>query len=92
MAMARNPQEKDRAKVALAMYKHSGFVEQIEQTINMNITVTRQEKIKAIRADLEAEGLTNEQIEHELGSFAEHEVVDAEFTEVEKDPFANETY
>ena len=92
MSTALNPQHKDHAKVGLAMLKHTGFVEQIEQTMNLNITITRQEKIEAIRADLAADGLTPEQIEHELGSFAEHEVVDAEFTEVEKDPFANETY
>ena len=92
MQIAMNTQHKDQGKVGLAMLKHAGFVEQIEQTVNMNINITRQEKIEAIRADLAADGLTPEQIEHELGSFAEHEITDAEFTEVEKDPFKDEVY
>ena len=92
MQIATNTQHKDQGKVGLAMLKHSGFVEIIEQTMNLNITITRQEKIEAIRADLAAEGLTKEQIEHELGSFAEHEVIDGEWTDVDDDPFKNEVY
>ncbi len=90
MGLARNPQHKDQAKVGLAMFKHAGFVEIIENNMNLNITVTRQEKIEAIRQDMLADGKTPEQIEAELGTMAEHEVVDAEFTEV--DTFADEEY
>lgn len=92
--MAMNPQvgPSTQAKVGLAMLQHAGFVEEQNQNINVNINITRQEKIEAIRADLIADGATPEQIARELGSFAEYEVIEGEFTEVEEDPFRNETY
>ncbi len=90
MGMARNPQEKDRAKVALAMLKHSGFVEVIEQNMNLNVKVTVQEKVAFLREQMAAEGKTQEQIDAELGTTAAHEVVDVEFTEI--DEFAEEVY
>ena len=82
MAMARNPQEKDRAKVALAMFKHSGFVEVIEQNMNVNVTVTRQEKIDFLRTAMLEEGKTPAEIDALLGTPAEHEITDAVYEEV----------
>ncbi len=91
MGIARKEGGRDQAKVALAMLKHAGFIEQIEQTMNVNINVTVQEKVAFLREQMLADGMTEKQIEEQLGTVAAHEVVDAEFAEVE-DKFADVQY
>jgi hypothetical protein len=94
MKIARNPQNKDQAKVALAMYNRAGFHDIVENTTNININITKSEKIAQIRQTLLEQGKTDEEITALFGGLADYEV-EGEFKDVTgtaEDPYANEQY
>ncbi len=92
--IAASEQHKDQAKVAMALFSRAGFREVIEQTHNININVTRQEKIASLRETMIAEGKSPAEIEAVFGSLTDYEVegTSRDITGTAEDPFADEDY
>ena len=74
MKTALNPQHKDQTKAVLALMNRGGLPDVTERNINVNITVTKEEKVAEIRAMAEEMGLDVEKL---LGN-----MTDAEFEEI----------
>jgi len=74
MKIARAEQHKDQAKVALALFNRAGFHDVVGKTLNVNVTITKQEKIAQLREMMAAEGKTPEEIAAVFGSLTDYEV------------------
>lgn len=72
--VATNTQHKDQVKAALALINRGGLPDVTERNININVTVSKEEKVAEIRAMAEEMGLDPEKL---LGNIS-----DAEFTEI----------
>lgn len=66
-----NPQHKDRVKASLAVLNRTGLHEQVDRNINVNVNITREEKLDRVRQLAEILGRDPAEL---LGK-----VVDAEF-------------
>ena len=94
MKIARSTQHKDQAKVALALYDRAGFNNVVESTLNVNVNITKHEKIAQIRQTLIEQGKSEEEITSLFGGLADYEV-DGEFKDVTgtaEDPYKDEEY
>ncbi len=94
MKIARAEQHKDQAKVALALFTRAGFHDVVGKTLNVNVTITKQEKIAQLREMMAAEGKTPEQIAAVFGSLTDYEVEGTarDVTGTAEEPYRDEEY
>ena len=85
--VATNPQHKDAVKAAFGWLNRSGLHEVVERNVNINVTMTREEKIAEIRQLAEEFGKNADEL---LGNLTDAEYSD--ITEGEDNPFADEEY
>lgn len=90
-SVAENPQHKDQTKAILALMDRGGMPAVVERNVNVNVTLTTQEKVQKLRQLLANQGKTEEEIAAQLGSVTDLEI-EGEYKDITPPDFDPDAY